>query len=471
MTGGNEEEGVEMKLKFLGGVRTVTGSCFYIECNDLRILVDAGLYQGEGSDDINRAKFDFEPEEIDYIFVTHAHLDHSGMLPRIVKEGFRGKIITTAATRDLLEFMLYDSAHIQESDAAWNNRRAIRAGRPEIQPLYTINDVWDVLPLFDVKKYEEIFHIGNGIKYRFLDAGHILGSGTLELWFQDSEKEKKIVFSGDIGKTGNPIVRDPSNPVEADFIVMESTYGNRLHKPFKESVDELAGAIRTTFAKGGNIYIPAFAVGRTQDLLYILNNLVKEKRFSGLDVYLDSPLAENVTKVYLAHPECYDEEAKKFFEHREFDGAIKLHFVKDTQESITLNRIKSGIIVIAGSGMCEGGRIKHHLKHNLWRDACSVIFVGFQGKGTLGRKIVDGARHVDLLGEDIAVKASVYTINGFSAHADQAELLKWLSCFKDKPEVFMVHGEEETALSFGDLVAEKYGFKTHVPEKGEVHEL
>ena len=270
-----------MKLKFLGGVRTVTGSCFYIECNDLKILVDAGLYQGEGADDVNRAQFDYKPEEIDYIFVTHAHLDHSGMLPRIVKEGFRGKIITTAATRDLLESMLYDSAHIQESDAAWNNRRAIRAGRPEIQPLYTINDVWEVLPLFDVKQYEEIFHLGSGIKYRFVDAGHILGSGTLELWFQDSEKEKKIVFSGDIGKIGNPIVKDPTVPVEADFIVMESTYGNRLHKPFKDSVDELVGAIRTTFAKGGNIYIPAFAVGRTQDLLYILNNLSKEKRLSG----------------------------------------------------------------------------------------------------------------------------------------------------------------------------------------------
>jgi metallo-beta-lactamase family protein len=460
-----------VKLKFLGGVRTVTGSCFHIECNDLKILVDAGLYQGEGAEDVNRARFDFEPEEIDYIFITHAHLDHSGILPRIVKEGFKGKIITTAATRDLLEFMLYDSAHIQESDAAWNNRRAIRAGRPEIQPLYTINDVWDVLPLFEVKTYEKTEHLGNGIKYRFLDAGHILGSGTLELWFQDGEREKKIVFSGDIGKKGNPIIQNPDNPVEADFVVMESTYGNRLHKPLKESIDELVEAIKTTFKKGGSVYIPAFAVGRTQDLLYILNGLAKEKRLPGVHVYLDSPLAEDVTKVYLAHPECYDEEARKFFEHGEFDSAIKLHFVKDTQESIALNRIKSGILVIAGSGMCEGGRIKHHLKHNLWRPECGIIFVGFQGKGTLGRKIVDGARFVNVLGEEIAVRATVFTINGFSAHADQAELLGWLSCFKDSPEVFIAHGEEETALSFGDLVAEKYGFKTHVPEKGEVYEL
>jgi metallo-beta-lactamase family protein len=460
-----------MKLKFLGGVRTVTGSCFHIECNDLKILVDSGLYQGEGADEVNRSRFDFEPEEIDYIFITHAHLDHSGMLPRIVKEGFKGKIITTAATRDLLEFMLYDSAHIQESDAAWNNRRAVRAGRPEIQPLYTINDVWDVLPLFEVKTYEKKEHLGNGIKYRFLDAGHILGSGTLEMWFQDGEREKKIVFSGDIGKKGNPIIQNPDNPVEADFVIMESTYGNRLHKPLKESIDELVEAIKTTFKKRGSVYIPAFAVGRTQDLLYILNNLAKEKRLPGIHVYLDSPLAEDVTKVYLAHPECYDEEARKFFEHGEFDNAIKLHFVKDVRESIELNRIKSGILVIAGSGMCEGGRIKHHFKHNLWRPECCIIFVGFQGKGTLGRKIVDGAKFVNILGEEIAVRASVFTINGFSAHADQAELLQWLKCFKNSPEVFIVHGEEETALSFGDLVAEKYGFKTHIPEKGGMYEL
>ena len=252
---------------------------------------------------------------------------------------------------------------------------------------------------------------------------------------------------------------------------MESTYGNRLHKPLKESIDELVEAIKTTFKKGGSVYIPAFAVGRTQDLLYILNNLAKEKRLPGIHVYLDSPLAEDVTKVYLAHPECYDEEARKFFEHGEFDSAIKLHFVKDARESIELNRIKSGILVIAGSGMCEGGRIKHHLKHNLWRPECCIIFVGFQGKGTLGRKIVDGAKFVNILGEEIAVRASVFTINGFSAHADQAELLQWLKCFKNSPEVFIVHGEEETALSFGDLVAEKYGFKTHIPEKGEMYEL
>lgn len=460
-----------MKLKFLGGARTVTGSCFYMECNNLKFLVECGMYQGEDAEEINKAAFDFNPEEIDYVFVTHAHLDHSGMLPRIVKEGFKGRIITTSATKDLLEIMLYDSAHIQESDTEWLTRKALRAGNPPVIPLYTTEDVRNVMPLIDIKKYGEIFHIGNGIKYRFLDAGHILGSGTLELWFQDSPKEKKIVFSGDIGKKGNPIVKDPLNPVEADFIVMESTYGNRLHKPLKESIDELVDAVKTTIKRGGNVYIPSFAVGRTQDLLYILNNLVRKKRLYNINVYLDSPLAQEATKIYLSHPECFDEDAKKLFTTKDHNDSIKLHFVQSAQESMALNKIKSGIIVIAGSGMCEGGRIRHHLKHNLWKSECSVIFVGFQGKGTLGRKIVDGAKTVHILGEEIAVKASIYTINGFSAHADQAELIEWISFFKDSPEVFIVHGEEEVSMVFSSLVNERFGFKTYVPEKGEMFML
>ncbi|MBM4145492.1 MAG: MBL fold metallo-hydrolase [Nitrospira sp.] len=460
-----------MKLKFLGGARTVTGSCFYIECNDLRILVDCGMHQGEDADEVNRAVFEFQPEDVDYIFITHAHIDHSGMLPRVVKDGFQGRIITTSATRDLLEMMLYDSANIQENDAAWLSRKAVRAGKPAVLPLYTTEDVSNVIPLFDIKPYDQIFHLGSGIKYRFLDAGHILGSGTLELWYQDSGKEKKIVFSGDIGKKGNPIIRDPLTPVQADFIVMESTYGNRLHKPMKDSINELADAIKATFKKGGNVFIPSFAVGRTQDLLYILNNLVREKRLKTIHVYLDSPLAEEATKVYLAHPECFDDEARKFFSRKNFDSAIKLHFVKSVKDSMALNKRKSGILVIAGSGMCDGGRIRHHLKHNLWRSECSVIFVGFQGQGTLGRKIVDRAKFVQILGDDIAVNSSVFTINGFSAHADQAELIGWLSCFKNSPEVFIVHGEEEVSISFGEVIKEKFGFKTHVPEKGEVFEL
>lgn len=460
-----------MKLQFLGAAKTVTGSCFYLECNDRKILVECGLYQGENADEINRAAFAFDPATIDCIFITHAHLDHSGLLPKVVKEGFRGRVITTPATRDLLELMLYDAANIQESDAVWDTKKAIRAGKPPVLPLYTADDVGNVLSLFEVKPYGELFSLGNGIKYRFLDAGHILGSGTLEVWYQDSAKEKKIVFSGDIGKKGNPIIRDPSTLVEADFIVMESTYGNRLQKSFKESVDELVEAIRTTFKKGGNAYIPSFAVGRTQDLLYILNSLVREKRLSNMQVYLDSPLAEEATKVYLAHPEVFDEEAKQRFSTRDFDNSVQLHFVQSVQESMALNKIHSGILVIAGSGMCDGGRIRHHLKHNLWRRECSIIFVGYQGKGTLGRQIVERAKSVRIFGDEIAVRASIYTINGFSAHADQAELIGWLSFFKNSPEVFIVHGEEDVAVSFGELVRERFGYKTHVPEKGDVFDL
>lgn len=460
-----------MKLRFLGAAKTVTGSCFYLESNDKKILVECGLYQGEDADEINRAAFAFDPAAIDCIFITHAHLDHSGLLPKVVKEGFSGRIVTTPATRDLLELMLYDAANIQENDAAWETKKATRAGSPPVLPLYTGEDVADVLSLIDVKPYGELFSLGNGIKYRFLDAGHILGSGTLEVWYQDSAKEKKIVFSGDIGKKGNPIIRDPSTLVEADFIVMESTYGNRLQKSFKESVDELVEAIRTTFKKGGNVYIPSFAVGRTQDLLYILNSLVREKRLSNMHVYLDSPLAEEATKVYLAHPEVFDEEAKQRFSTRDFDDSVQLHFVQGVQESMALNKIHSGILVIAGSGMCDGGRIRHHLKHNLWRRECSIIFVGYQGKGTLGRQIVERAKSVRIFGDEIAVRASIYTINGFSAHADQAELIDWLSFFQNSPEVFIVHGEEDVAVSFGEHVREKFGFKTHVPEKGEAFEL
>ncbi|MFZ5906314.1 MAG: MBL fold metallo-hydrolase RNA specificity domain-containing protein [Nitrospirota bacterium] len=456
-----------MVLRFLGGARTVTGSCFFLECNALKMLVECGLAQGEDADEMNRTEFAFDPGEIQYIFITHAHLDHSGMLPRIVNEGFRGKIITTPATRDLLEFMLSDSAHIQEGDARWLTRKAERAGLPPVFPLYTIEDVRNTMELFETKPYNSVFHLGNGVKYCFVEAGHILGSGSLELWFQDSEREKKVVFSGDIGKRGNPILQDPAAPEAADFIVMESTYGNRLHKPLKESIDELADAIQTTFRRGGNVYIPSFAVGRTQDLLYILNNLVREKRLPGLRVYLDSPLAEEATKVYLAHPELFDDEAKRLFAKLDFDPAVRLHFVQNVQGSMALNKIKSGIIVIAGSGMCDGGRIRHHLKHNLWRRECSIVFVGFQGQGTLGRKIVDRAKTVSILGEEIAVRASIHTINGFSAHADRKELMAWLSYFRNSPEIFIVHGEEEVALSFGQLVKEEFGFTTHVPARGE----
>ena len=460
-----------VKIRFLGGVRTVTGTCFLLQTSQLQVLIDCGMIQGADNGDMNRESFAFHPSQIEYLFLTHAHIDHTGLVPMLVKDGFSGTIFSSSATADLVELMLYDSAHIQESDAELMTRKALRAGRRPVSPLYTVEDVKKVLPLFNRVPYGKIGYTGKGIKYRFLDAGHILGSGSLELWFQDGPQEKKLLFSGDIGKKGNPIINDPTRETEADYVVMESTYGNRLHKGMEETINELREAITLTFRKGGNVIIPAFAIGRTQDILYVLNRLVRERRLSPVNVYIDSPLAQEATKTYLAHPECYDEEAKRLLENWDKEDTLRLRFTHTVEESMTLNRIKSNAVIIAGSGMCEGGRIKHHLKHNLWRPECSVIFAGFQAEGTLGRRIVDGAKVVRLFGEEVAVKARIYTLGGFSAHADRKELLEWLSAFRNRPVVFVVHGEEETSLEFSEAVKKQYGFTTYVPLKGESFEL
>ena len=455
-----------MKIRFLGAARTVTGSCFHLIGNGLQVLVDCGMYQGRNADEINRMPFSYDPEKIDYLILTHAHLDHSGLIPKLIASGFRGRILTTTATADLVEIMLYDSAHIQEKDAEWLTKKSFRSGKDEVfEPLYTSEDVAASIPFFDRKQYRVIEDLG-GIKYRFIDAGHILGSGSLEIWFSTAGGEKKIVFSGDIGKDENPIIQDPEHVDEADYAVVESTYGNRFHKGMEESIDEMVDAIKTTFKKGGNVLFPAFAVGRTQDIIYILNKLIKEKRLHDLDVYIDSPLADKATKIYLAHPEFFDAEAENFFNIKSSAG-LRIHFTSTVEESQKINKIKSGAIIIAGSGMCEGGRIRHHFKHNLWRPECSIIFTGFQVRGTLGRLIVDGIKSVRVLGEEIAVRAKVYTIGGFSAHADQKELLEWLGSFKNKPEVFIVHGEESVALEFEKIVNERLNLKTRVPMKGE----
>ena len=429
------------------------------------------MYQGKNGDEINRMPFSFDPQKIDYLLLTHAHLDHSGIIPKLVAEGFQGRIITTNATADLVEIMLYDSAHIQEKDAEWLMKKSLRAGKNEIiEPLYTTEDVAASLPFFDRKTYGAVESLGSGMRYRFVDAGHILGSGSLEIWFQGIGGEKKIVFSGDVGKNENPIIKDPEHVSEADYVVLESTYGNRLHKGMEESIDEMVEAIKGTFKRGGNVLFPAFAIGRTQDILYILNRLIKEKRLRDLDVYIDSPLADKATKIYMAHPEYFDAEAINLFKVKSSEG-MRIHFTTTVEESQKLNKVKSGAIIIAGSGMCEGGRIRHHFKHNLWRSECSIIFTGFQVRGTLGRLIVDGIKSVRVLGEEIAVRARVYTIGGFSAHADQKELLEWLGSFQNKPEVFIVHGEESVSLEFEKIVKEKLGLVTHVPFKGEEFEI
>lgn len=455
-----------MDIRFLGAARTVTGSCFHLKGDNVQLLIDCGMHQGPDADEANRGQFKFVPSEIDCLFLTHSHLDHVGLVPKLVKEGFRGNIICTSAAADIAELILYDSAHIQESDTEWYNRKALRMGQETKEPLYIRRDVDKVLPFITRKHYNKIEEVRPGVRYRFVDAGHILGSATLELWFRDGGPERKFVFSGDIGKKDNPIVNDPVFVEETDYLTIESTYGNRNHKGMKESTDELVETIKTTFQRGGNVIIPSFALGRTQDLLLILNKLVKEDRLFRINVYIDSPLAEGITRVYEAHKEYFDEEAKKLF-NTESRDALRIHFTKRAEDSMALNRVKKEAIIIAGSGMCEGGRIRHHLKHNLWRRECSILFVGYQAKGTLGREIVEGAKVVDVLGEKVVVRAAIHTLGGFSAHADQSELLDWISRFTNEPEIFIVHGEEDAALDFQKVVNEKFHLKTYVPANGD----
>lgn len=459
-----------MKIRFLGGARTVTGSCFQVMSEKANILIDCGMYQGRDAEEVNKKKFDFAPAEIDCLFLTHSHLDHVGLVPKLVRDGFKGKIITTAPTADIAELIMYDSAHIQESDTEWYNRKALRLGMELKEPLYLSRDVDKVLPLITRRRYGNVEELNENVRYRFVNAGHILGSSTLELWCRDSGGERKMVFSGDIGKKDNPIVDDPVFVEETDYLTIESTYGNRNHKGMQESIDELVDVIKSTFRAGGNVIIPSFALGRTQDLLFILNKLVKEDRLFRINVYIDSPLGEGITRVYEAHKEYFDEEAKRLFSTESRD-AIRIHFTRKMEDSVVLNTIKKEAIIIASSGMCEGGRVRHHLKHNLWRKECSIVFVGFQAKGTLGRQMVDGAKVVDVLGENIVVRAQIHTLGGFSAHADQSELIDWISRFKNSPEIFIVHGEEKASFDFQEVIKQKFKYKTHVPARGEEFEI
>lgn len=459
-----------MKITFLGGARTVTGSCFLVETGSRRVLIDCGMYQGHDADEVNRRKFPFDPSELDCLFLTHSHLDHVGLVPRLVLEGFRGRMFATAAAADIAELILYDSAHIQESDTDLYNRKAARSGLPPKTPLYVRRDVDKVLPLIQRRPYGRVDALGSDLRYRFVDAGHILGSSTLELWCTEGKREEKFVFSGDIGKKDNPIVNDPVFVADTNYLTIESTYGTRLHKGMKESVDELVEVIRSTFRRGGNVIIPSFALGRTQDLLFILAKLVREDRLFKINVYIDSPLAEGITRVYMSHRDYFDEEARSLFS-LESSAAMKIKFTKSSEESMALNKIRREAIIIASSGMCEGGRVRHHLKHNLWRRESSIVFVGYQAPGTLGRRIVDGARVVDVMGEEIAVKAGIHTLGGFSAHADRDELLNWIGQFANKPEIFIVHGEEKVSEEFKSLIDQRFHYKTHVPSIGESFEV
>ena len=459
-----------VSIEFLGAAREVTGSAILVRTGRATFLVDCGMFQGGAeADRKNARKFPIAPAAIDFVLSTHAHIDHSGLLPKIVHDGFRGPIFATPATADLLGVMLPDSGHIQEKEAEWQNRRRARAGKGGAVPLYTEGDALAVLPRLTPVGYGQAVEPAFAVRARFRDAGHILGSAILSVALRDGAREREIVFTGDLGHRGLPIVRDPAPVERADVLVMESTYGNRVHKGMQESIEEFVHAVSDTLGrKGGNVIIPAFAVGRTQDILFLLADLTRRGRLSGLTAYVDSPLAAEATQITMRHPECFDEESREVFAWQAKNpGAFKVVTTKTPEESMALNAIRGGAIILAGSGMCEAGRIKHHLKHNLWRKECSVVIVGFQAQGTLGRKIVDGATRVAIHGEEIAVAADVYTIGGLSAHADRDDLLNWAGNFRDPPgTVFVAHGEESVSVAFAQALKDRFGWNAEVPYQG-----
>ncbi|MCF6148661.1 MAG: MBL fold metallo-hydrolase [Candidatus Kuenenia sp.] len=461
-----------MKITFIGAARMVTGSCFYLQTRAINLLIDCGFFQGtKENEDRNSDPFPFNPSDIQYLLLTHAHLDHSGLIPKLVKDGFKGKILTTNATVELCRIMLLDSAYIQERDAEWDNKKRLRAGKPLLKPLYTVEDANDSLAYFQGIEYDQIVEIVDGIKVRFQDSGHILGSAIVELWVkEDDTGEKKLVFSGDLGQKNLPIVNDPTLIEEGDYIFIESTYANRRHKGISETIEEFRQAVTESLKRGGNTIIPAFAVGRTQNILYLLKQLSAEGKLNHLQVFVDSPMAIQATRITLNHPEYLDEETLALIREGKFSGSnLSLKYTEAVEESMKLNEIKHGAIIISASGMCNAGRIRHHLKHNLWRPECSIIFVGYQAYGTLGRRIIEGASMVKLFGEEIAVKAKIYTIGGLSAHADQEGLLNWLNKFKRKPRrIFVIHGEEETALGFVNSIKKQLNIDTYAPLRMEV---
>jgi metallo-beta-lactamase family protein len=458
-----------MKIKFLGAARAVTGSCFIIETDKARFAVDCGMHQG--SDEIEKRNWDvdiYEPERIDFILITHAHIDHSGLLPRIVKYGFRGPIYATEPTGELIKILLLDSAHIQEVETTWKIKKMQRHGKAEdALPLYSTKDAESVSPLIKTKTYNEIFSPSNGIKANFQDAGHILGAAILELFIEENGQSTKLVFSGDIGRRHQLLMENPVALSEADFLFMESTYGNRNHKGEKDSLNELAEAIKYSYSRGEKVVIPAFAVERTQEMLYSLYLLSREGRLpKDMPVILDSPLAIKATEIFRRYRSYLDSETQSLLKNGEDPLDLpQLQFSSTTEQSMQINEMKGSAIVISASGMANAGRIKHHLRHNLWRPGASIVFVGFQAEGTPGRKIVDGAKNIRIFNEDIAIKAKVWTISGFSAHAGQNQLLDWLGNFRNKKmNIFLVHGEFSVQDQLASLIRKKLGFDVTIPE-------
>ncbi|WP_026511202.1 MBL fold metallo-hydrolase RNA specificity domain-containing protein [Butyrivibrio sp. LC3010] len=461
-----------MKLGFIGADHEVTGSCHYLEIGDKHILVDYGMEQGRIS--FEHVELPVSAAEIDYVFLTHAHVDHSGNLPLLYARGFRGKIFMTRPTADLCSIMLRDCAHIQMQEAEWRSRKGKRnKDIKQIEPLYTMEDADNTLRHIVPCDYNRKIEVCDGVVIRFTDIGHLLGSASIEVWLTEKGAEKKIVFSGDIGNKDQPLIKDPAYTSTADYVVMESTYGDRYHAEERpDYVAELTEILNRTFARGGNVVIPSFAVGRTQEMLYFLRTIKKEHLVTAVDdfpVYVDSPMAVEATEVFTDHAmECYDDEAmdlvKKHINPISFPG---INLAITTEESRAINEEETPKVIISASGMCEAGRIRHHLKHNLWRPESTILFVGYQSIGTTGRSIIDGADEVRLFGETIDVQAEICRLSGLSGHADKGGLINWLQGFKERPKrVFIVHGEDGTCTSFANCLRDEYGYETYAPYSG-----
>ena len=458
-----------MKISFLGAAQEVTGSCFLVESGALRFLVDCGMHQG-GRDarERNLKPWPFDPRDIDFVLLTHAHIDHCGLLPRLCAMGFRGPVHTTTATADLLSVMLLDSAFIQESE--WTRaQRARDRGRRRGREPGLVAQAEACLDQVQGIGYDTDLQPHPAVRCRFRDAGHILGSAIVELWLDDGGRTRKLVFSGDLGQPARPVVRDPTPIEQADVLLVESTYGNRLHRPLQETEDELVEVIQETLQRRqGNIIIPAFALGRTQELLVLLMDLRRQGRLPPMQVFVDSPMADKVTAITARHPAYLDDATREMLSlRRPLPEGLDLKFTQSVQDSMALNRIKAGAIIVSASGMCDAGRIRHHLRHNLDRRECAVVIIGYQAEGTLGRRLVDGNKRVRLFGEEIHVRARIHTIGGLSAHADRDALLAWLRGFEAPPaRTFVVHGEAATARGFADTIVQRLGWRAEAPANG-----
>lgn len=468
-----------MKVKFCGASIGVTGSCHLISTENHKVLLDCGQFQGgKEMDKMNEEEFPFHPSEIECVILSHAHIDHCGRIPLLVKRGFKGPIYCTDATADLLDVMLKDSAYIHEKDAEWQTRKNLRTGKPPVDPLYTIQDSEAALRLVKPILYDQLVELNPDMKIVFNDAGHILGSAITELWITEGDKTSKLVFSGDLGVENRPILRDPVKIKKADFLIMETTYGNRLHPENSTSIDELIHITLKTIKRGGSVIIPSFAVGRTQELIYQFNMFYEHHpedadTLGKVYVYIDSPMATTATEVFKKNAQVFDEETKAYIMSGDHPLDFpNLKFTRNTADSQMLNEDKSPKIIISASGMCEAGRIRHHLKHNLWDSRNSIVFVGYQAEGTLGRMLVEGAKEVKLFGEPIMVGAEIYNLEGFSGHADQKGLLDWLGGFQKEPKhIFLVHGETQSKIDFAAKVKEVFGYEPIVVNGNTEYEL